>query len=122
MSNPGPQHFQLLDKLWKYIAAYPDKGLYYHTSKPIFHQYVDADYGGDLATRKSTTGYITLFRGSPITWRSTLQKTIALSSCESEYMAIREAIKEQAYLRSIIKELSHLLKDLIGLNIVYTNS
>ena len=57
--------------------------------------YCDADWGGDYLTRRSTTGYIFLFGNSPISWLSKLQKTVALSSCEAEYMALKEAIKEQ---------------------------
>jgi hypothetical protein len=38
--------------------------------------------------------YIFLFRNSPISWNFRLQKTVALSSYEAEYMALKEAIKE----------------------------
>ena len=31
------------------------------------------------------------------------QKTVALSSCEAEYMAFKEAIKENIYLNNVIK-------------------
>ena len=42
----------------------------------------------------STCGYIFLFFGSPISWTSRVQRTIALSTVESEYMAATEAAKE----------------------------
>ena len=47
-----------------------------------------------------------MFRGSPLSWNSKLQKTVALSSCEAEYMALKEAIKEQHYIEAILKEIS----------------
>jgi len=72
---------------------------------------MDADWGGDIGTRRSTTGYIFLFNGMPISWNSKLQRTIALSSCEAEYMAIKEAIKEQQYINSILSELRPIYKD-----------
>lgn len=100
MANPGPEHFQALEKLWKYLAKYPKLGLNYH-SEPELLGYCDSDWGGDIGTRRSTTGYIYLFRGSPIAWSSKLQKTVALSSCEAEYMALKEAIKEQQYITAI---------------------
>ena len=37
---------------------------------------------------------------------SKLQKTVALSSCEAEYMALKEAIKEYLYLISVIEQLN----------------
>ena len=100
MANPGPEHFAALNKLWKYLASSPKLGLYYH-SEPELLGYCDSDWGGDMGTRRSTTGYIYLFRGSPIAWNSRLQKTVALSSCKAEYMALKEAIKEQQYLTAI---------------------
>ncbi|CAK1360489.1 unnamed protein product [Cercospora beticola] len=42
---------------------------------------------------------------APISWRSILQKSVALSSCESEYMALKEATKEAIFLKDLLKEL-----------------
>ncbi len=38
------------------------------------------------------------------------QKTVALSSCEAEYMAFKEAIKESIYLNNLIRFYYDLLK------------
>jgi len=105
MSNPGPEHLQALDKLWIYLALTPDLGLHYYLDKPKMAGYTDADWGGDISTRRSTTGYIFLFRGTLIAWNSKLQKTVALSSCEAEYMALKEAIKEQLYIKAVAEAL-----------------
>ena len=80
--------------------------------------------GGDIATRRSTTGYLFLFRGTPISWSSKLQKTVALSSCEAEYMALKEAIKEQQYIRAILGELIPILGKNLAIDCtkVYTDS
>ena len=67
--------------------------------------YMDSDYGGNKMTRRSTTGYISLFRGEPLAWQSKRQRTVTLFNCEAEYMALREAVKEQLYLANIEKEL-----------------
>ncbi|KAE9053565.1 hypothetical protein PF006_g33516 [Phytophthora fragariae] len=32
--------------------------------------------------------------GAPVVWRSTFQKTVALSSTEAEYMALSDCVKE----------------------------
>jgi len=61
--------------------------------------------GGDLITRRSTTSYIFFFNNTPISWASKLQKITTLSSCEAEYMVIKEAIKEYIYLINIYKQL-----------------
>jgi hypothetical protein len=45
-----------------------------------------------------------------ISWNSTLQKTVALSSCEAEYTALKEATKEDIYLNNTIKYLTFKLQ------------
>ncbi|XP_071909786.1 secreted RxLR effector protein 161-like [Coffea arabica] len=49
---------------------------------------------GDLDKRRSTTDYLFIFAKAPVSWKSTLQSTVALSTMEAEYMAITEAMKE----------------------------
>jgi hypothetical protein len=49
--------------------------------------YSDSDLAGDLDSRKSTTGVLFFFGRSPVSWQSTKQRVVALSSCEAEYIA-----------------------------------
>ncbi|KAL8120491.1 hypothetical protein AgCh_017606 [Apium graveolens] len=51
----------------------------------------DANFGGYLDMRKSTTGYILTLGGTAVSWMSRIQKSVALSTTEAEYMAISEA-------------------------------
>ncbi|KAG8481151.1 hypothetical protein CXB51_025916 [Gossypium anomalum] len=53
--------------------------------------YVDADFAGDLDRRRSLTGYSFTIEGCAISWKATLQTTVALSTTEAEYMAITES-------------------------------
>ncbi|KAG8488981.1 hypothetical protein CXB51_017075 [Gossypium anomalum] len=50
--------------------------------------YVDADFAGDLNRRRSLTGYVFTIRGCAISWKATLQTTVALSTTKAKYMAI----------------------------------
>jgi len=108
MSNPTRQHFLALNRLWGYLKRTKNYGLVYKARSISLIGYCDADWGGDRDTRRSTTGYIYLLGKTPISWASKLQKTVALSSCEAEYMALKEAIKEQSYLRTIFNLISIL--------------
>jgi hypothetical protein len=56
--------------------------------------YCDSDWAGDAEARISVTGFIIYLLGVPICWRSKGQKGITLSSSETEYKAISEAVKE----------------------------
>ena len=48
------------------------------------------------------TGYVFKLAGGPISWRSKLQPTVALSSTEAEYRAITEAGQELLWLRRMM--------------------
>ena len=67
--------------------------------------YVDSDYAGDLDKRRLTIGYVFAMAGGPVSWRSNLQSTIALSSTETEYMAVTEAVKEVIWLQRLVTDL-----------------
>ena len=74
-------------------------------SDPSVRGYVDADYAGDLDDRRSTTCYVFTLGGGPICWKFMIQSLVALSTIESEYMAIVEVAKESLWLTSLVKEL-----------------
>jgi len=49
----------------------------------ILTGYVDSDFGGDLDKKRSLTGYVFTLGGCAISWKSTLQSIVALSSTEA---------------------------------------
>jgi hypothetical protein len=55
----------------------------------------------------SRTGYIITFCGCPIHWVSKLQTEIALSTTESEYIALSMATRELLPLRRLLQEIHH---------------
>jgi ATP-binding cassette subfamily B (MDR/TAP) protein 1 len=67
--------------------------------------YVNSDYAGDLDKRRSLTGYVVTIGGCAVSWKASLQATIALSTTEAKYMAISEACKEAIWLRGLYNEL-----------------
>lgn len=67
--------------------------------------YCDSDYGTDRDMSRSITVYIFTIGGNTISWRSSLQKVVALSMTEAEYMALSDAIKEGIWLKGICEEL-----------------
>ena len=74
-------------------------------SKLLLYAYVDSDWAGDIATRRSTTGFILLLGGMPITWKSQLQPCVTLSSTEAEYVAACLCAQEVMWLRRLMEEL-----------------
>ena len=64
----------------------------------VLQGYVDSDIAGDKYNRRSTTRYVFTIGGTTISWISKLQKVVALSTIEEEYVAATEASKEMNWL------------------------
>ena len=60
---------------------------------------------GDRDSSRSTTGYVFTVGGTAVSWISRLQRVVALSSAEAEYVALTEASKEMIWLQRFMEEL-----------------
>jgi hypothetical protein len=60
--------------------------------------YTDAAYGNASGLR-STSGYIFILAGGPVSWSSCKQPITATSSSEAEYIAAADAVKQVIWLR-----------------------
>jgi hypothetical protein len=55
--------------------------------------------GGNRPDRRSTSGYVYLIGGTALSWSSTRQKSVSLSTTEAEYIASSGATQELIWLR-----------------------
>ncbi|XP_019071063.1 secreted RxLR effector protein 161-like [Solanum lycopersicum] len=86
MQNPTEDHIEAVYKILRYLKRVPGEGLLFlKNEKMVIEGYKDADWAGDLLTRKSTSGYLTFFDGNLVTWRSKKQKVVARSSAEAKF-------------------------------------
>ena len=75
--------------------------------------YVDASFAGDWSSAwseeptsvLSRTGYLIKYGNCPIIWCSKLQSEIALSTTESEYIALSQSLRDALPLVELLKEL-----------------
>ena len=67
--------------------------------------FTDSDHGRDPMKRRSLTCYIFTLFGCAISWRASLQPTIALSTTEAEYMSLTEGVKEGMWLNGLVGSL-----------------
>jgi hypothetical protein len=63
--------------------------------------FVDADFANDSVDYKSITGYMVFYEKSLISWTSKKQKTVTLSSTESEFIALTDVAKELLWIQPI---------------------
>lgn len=107
MSNPSDDHMSAAKQVLRYLADTTTLGIIYKKSDPeSITGYCDADYVGDMDKRKSTSGYVFVRSGGAVSWNSKLQSTVAMSTCESEFMSAAHAAKEALWLRDLKGELS----------------
>lgn len=67
--------------------------------------FVDSDWGGDVRTRRSRYGYLFYLNNDLVSWKSSLEPTVALSSAEAELIAATMATKEAIWLKKLLGEL-----------------
>lgn len=71
----------------------------------LLQGFVDADLAGEIDHRRSTTGYVFTMGSTAVSWVAQLQKIVALSTTEAEYVAVTEASKEMIWLQGLLEEL-----------------
>ncbi|GJS60500.1 zinc finger, CCHC-type containing protein [Tanacetum coccineum] len=59
-----------------------------------------------VANRRGTTGMVFYYSQNPVTWASQKQQTVALSSCEAEFMAATAAACQALWLRNMVSFLT----------------
>jgi hypothetical protein len=114
MSNATDAHWTSAKGVLKYLAGTTTTGINFGDGDPKIIGYCDADYAGDLDTRRSTTGYVFMLHGGAISWSSRLQPTVAASTTEAEYMAAAAAVKEALWLRKLSSDMD-LSSDIINI-------
>ena len=89
MSDPATHHGHALKELMRYLRSTITQKLRFGPGgvNKHFVIYSDADWASDKSDRKSVSGGVGIFYGGPFCWSSKKQKSVARSSCESEYIA-----------------------------------
>ena len=111
MAKPAPSHWSVAKHVLRYLAGTLDYGITFGGAAPTpnLTGFCDADYGSDPDTRRSTTGYVFVLNGGAISWASRLQKTVAASTTEAEYMSESAAIKEALWLKTLLTDLGYTI-------------
>ena len=114
-NDPREPHSKAVKRIARYIVATMGEGIIF---KPDFDRvaldcHVDADFAGnwnindpeDPTGVKSRTGFLLTFAGVPVLWKSRPQLCIALSTMESEYIALSTAMRSLVHVRALLSEI-----------------
>jgi hypothetical protein len=117
-TNPTVNHEIAVKRIARYLKQTKDRGMII-SPKPnlTLDLWVDADFAGlwniadtnDPASVRSRTGYVITLGTVPVIWKSKLQSGIALSTCEAEYIAASQAMRELLPLLDILNAITTIM-------------
>lgn len=103
--KPEPIHFVMVKRIFRYLNGTSTCSLKFDkNSSTVLESYVDASYKDDPKTARSTTGYVIMYHGNLIGWRSRLQRIQVKSTTQAEYIAICDASDDILFLARLIEE------------------
>ncbi|CAI7801129.1 unnamed protein product, partial [Closterium sp. NIES-53] len=119
VSRPTHEQLEAAKRLVRYVSATASMGLEYSAVRQRLQRgaadlskgemlltcYTDASFNSVKADGTSIGGYVCLFVGGAVSWRSKKQNEVGLSSCEIEYMALHHGVKEVVWLRRLLEEI-----------------
>lgn len=98
-------HWKALKRILRYLrGTITMKIRYERGEKNYMVTYSDADWGSDSDKRRSCTGYVVKMSNGAISWCSQRQSIVALSSTESEYIALSSTVREILWVKQLAKE------------------
>ena len=108
-ASPTRAHLLAAKGVLHYLAGTADLSLEYGMEQSVISSPVhglaqccaltDADWASDEKDRRSISGYCFYFLNSLVSWSAVKQKSVSLSSTESEYYAMTHAMKEALWIR-----------------------
>ncbi|GKA36699.1 ribonuclease H-like domain, reverse transcriptase, RNA-dependent DNA polymerase [Tanacetum coccineum] len=107
MQDPKDHHLKAVKQVIRYIKGTKEHGIIYKKEGGCrITGYSDSSYGINTDQGKGTTRIVFYFGESPITWCTQKQPTVALSSCESEFMAATGAACQALWLKWLLSEIT----------------
>ena len=106
-SKPTLSHWLAVKRIFRYLKGTTNFGIMYnrHNGSDDCIGYSDADWAGDRNDRKSTSGYCFYVDNKLVSWRTSKQSCVALSTAEAEYVALSCASQEAVWLNCLLKDL-----------------
>ena len=106
-AKPTKQHWSAVKRILRCLKGTVNFGLLFSDDGSSYVGYSDADWGGDVGDRKSTSRYQFQIGGTAVSWKSNKQMCVALSTAEAEYIALAAAAQEAIWLRQLTTDLKN---------------
>nr|GEV84677.1 ribonuclease H-like domain, reverse transcriptase, RNA-dependent DNA polymerase [Tanacetum cinerariifolium] len=118
MQEPREQHMKAIRHVLRYVKGTKDYGITYkHNGGNKIHGYSDSSYGVNTQEGKGTTGIIFYYGESLISWSTHKQATVALLSCESEFIAATTTATHALWLKRLLSKLTNSEEDKVTIRV-----
>jgi hypothetical protein len=114
------KHRAYLDKIVAYLVSTPNRGWHlkptrkWNSLDKVFEFIIrgrsDSNYGTDVETRRSVTGYAVYLEDAPIAIKSVMQRIITLSSTEAELLALVQCVQEMMATKRLLESMQLKVK------------
>jgi len=108
--NYGEKEWEQVKRIFRYLKGTANLGIKFDGKGDRVECYVDASLGLNEENARSTSGYVVTMFGDPVAWKTQLQRQVALSSAESEYVAMSQACKEIISIQALATRLGRVTK------------
>lgn len=100
--GPKAVHWRAALHILMYVRFTVSLGITYQRGTAggvVLEVFVDSDFASRETGRRSVSGGIVMCAGAAVSFLSRTQKSVTLSSCEAEYVAMADGLKEAIFLR-----------------------
>ena len=113
--NPSQDHLNKVLYICCYLIGMSTYSLIYNggSGAGLTTACTDSDWGSDPTSHLSQTDFYLKLADGLISWTSHVQKTIAYSSTEAEYMALSNCTRQVTWIRSLLSELGYKLNAIL---------
>lgn len=95
-------HWNAALSILMYVRGTSGLGIAFQRGRGVdLELYVDSDFASKATDRRSVSGVIVMCAGASVAYLSKTQRSVTLSSCEAEYVAMGDGIKEALFLRGL---------------------
>ena len=101
--NPTERHWRAVLKIMEYLHGTRFLGLTFVRGSGLgLDAYSDADYADKANDRRSVSGTVITLGGAAVSWASSTQRCVTLSTAEAEYVALGEGVKEALFTGAVL--------------------
>jgi hypothetical protein len=88
VSNPGDDHWRALERVMRYLKGTMSYGIRYTRHPKVLEGYCDANWISDADELYAMSGYVFLFGGGAVSWKSCKQTVITKFTMKSKLITL----------------------------------